>query len=86
MSLVSWRNGQDAPQVNGWRNVPRKPVIWHGELWLKLPDGTKVSQTWRARQKIRGSEAIDVVRALLNELVAENGTEAIDSGFWIQSR
>lgn len=86
MSKITWVNGQAAPQVDGWANVPKKPVIWWGEVWLKLPNGDKVAQAWRSRQKIRGSDAMDVIRALLNELVEENGVDAIDSGFWIQSR
>lgn len=88
MSLVTWNNRMAGPPVvNGSRSVPKKPVIWHGEIWLKLPDGSKDARSWRSKQKITRQQAQEVMAAMLADLVAENGENAaVDAGFWMQSR
>lgn len=90
MSLVQWRNSMNGPPVvDGARSVPKKPVIWHGEIWLVLPGNPpeKHSRPWRSRQPITRQEAQQVLALLLAELIAEHGeNSAIDSGFWMRSR
>lgn len=90
MSLVQWRNSMNGPPVvNGSRSVPKKPVIWHGEIWLVMPGNPPVKHSlpWRSRQPITRKEAQEVLAILLAELIAEHGNNAaIDSGFWMRSR
>lgn len=88
MSLVRWCNLMAGPpQVDGNRSVPKKPVIWVGSIWLKLPDGEKHERSWRSNQPITRGQAQEVLHALLAEMVAEVGNNtAVDAGFWMKSR
>ncbi|MNR36851.1 hypothetical protein D3C85_1548250 [compost metagenome] len=90
MSLVQWRNSMNGPPVVfGARNVPKKPVIWYGEIWLILPGTPPIKDTrqWRSKNPITRQDAQAVLAAMLDDLVAEHGNDAaIDSGFWMRSR
>lgn len=87
LSRVHWRNGMRVPVVDNARSVPRKPVIWHGEIWLVLPGGVKDTRIWRANNKMTRQQAQTVLHQLLAELIDEHGENtAVDSGFWMQSR
>lgn len=84
MSIVTWNNSMNGPPiVNGARSVPKKPVIWHGEIWLQLPDGIKDTRSWRSTRPITRKQAQEV----LAELISEHGENAaVDAGFWMRSR
>jgi len=88
MSLVQWNNGMDGPPVvDNARSVPKKPVIWHGEIWIVLPDGEKDTRAWRSNQPITRQQAQTVMAQLLASLVGEHGKDAaVDAGFWMRSR
>lgn len=91
MSLVTWRNSfKGPPVVDGARSVPKKPVVWHGEIWLLIPGTPKNAKhvrAWRATRPITKEHAQEVLAILLAELIAEHGNDAaIDSGFWMMSR
>lgn len=75
------------PVVDNARSVPKKPVIWHGEIWLVLPGGVKDIRAWRANKPMVKHQAQTVLHQLLSELIDEHGSDkAVDSGFWMQSR
>jgi len=75
------------PAIDNARSVPKKPVIWHGEIWLKLPDGSKDIRLWRSKQPMTRAQAQQTLYLLLDDLIAENGSNvAVDSGFMMMSR
>ena len=88
MSLVQWNNSMDGPPVvDNARSVPKKPVMWHGEIWIVLPDGEKDTRAWRSNQPITRQQAQTVMAQLLASLVGEHGKDAaVDAGFWMRSR
>lgn len=88
MSRITWCNSVGGlPKVDNARSVPRKPVIWWGEVWLRMPDGSKDTREWRAKQKITRCQAQEVLGFLLDDLIAENGNDtATDSGFTLECR
>lgn len=88
MTRVTWCNSVGGhPQVDNARSVPKKPVIWWGNVWLLMPNGYKHSRPWRAKQKITRQQAQDVLRAMLDDLIDECGSDAaIDSGFRLECR
>lgn len=96
LSRVEWRNGMPAPMivsvVGRPCGAPKKPVIWHGEIWLLVPaeDPTKLEKdvrAWRANKPLTRQQAQAVLAQLLEQLIGEHGTDAaVDSGFWMQSR
>lgn len=88
MSLIQWHNSMDGPPVvDNARSVPKRPVIWFGEVWLLMPDGAKHSRGWRSHNKITRQQAQDVMRAMLDDLIAECGKDAaVDSGFRMECR
>ena len=88
MSLIQWHNRMEGPPVvDSARSVPKKPVMWWGEIWLILPDGEKDTRAWRSNTPITRYQAQAVMGQLLDSLVAEHGKDAaVDSGFWLRSR
>lgn len=88
MSRVIWSNRVGGlPQVDNARSVPRRPVIWWGEVWLLLPDGSKSTRAWRSNNKITRQQAQEVMHAMLDDLINECGRDAaIDSGFRMECR
>lgn len=88
MSRITWCNSVGgAPVVDNRRSVPKKPVIWWGEVWLVMPDGSKDTRAWRANQPLSKVQAQSVLHAMLDDLIAENGNDAaIDSGFRMECR
>lgn len=87
MSRVHWRNGMAAPVVDSARSVPKKPVIWIGEIWLTMPNHVNDARAWRANKPLTRQQAQGVLQQLLAELIDEHGENAaIDSGFWMKSR
>lgn len=88
MARVVWNNSMDGPPVvDNARSVPKRPVIWWGEIWLLMPDGVRDTRQWRAKRPMLKEQAQDVLRAMLADLIAENGNNAaIDSGFMMMSR
>lgn len=84
---IVWRHGMKSlhPQVTG--RLPRKPVIWFGEIFLRMPDGEKDTRAWRSNQPMTTEQARTVLNQLLKSLINEHGKdEPIDSGFWCRSR
>lgn len=88
LSRITWCNSVGGlPQVDNARSVPKRPVVWWGDVWLAMPDGTKDTRAWRAKQPITRGQAQEVLRAMLDDLIAENGNDtAIDSGFRMECR
>lgn len=87
MSHVFWRNSMAVPVVENARSVPKKPVIWFGEIWLILPDGEKDTRAWRANKPMTRQQAQTVLAQLLDQLIGEHGIDAaVDSGFFMRSR
>lgn len=75
------------PVVDNARSVPRKPVIWHGEIWLTMPGGVNHVRAWRANKPMTKAQAQTTLHQLLADLIDENGNDAaVDSGFWMKSR
>lgn len=88
MARITWCNSVGGlPQCNNARSVPSKPSIWFGEIWLKMPDGTRSARSWRAKQKILRHDAQEILAIMLDELIEECGRDsAIDSGFRLECR
>jgi len=88
MTRVTWCNSVGGlPVVDNVRSVPKKPVMWHGEVWLKMPDGSRSARSWRSHDKISRHNAQEVMAVMLDELIDECGKDAaIDSGFRLECR
>lgn len=67
--------------------LPRKAVVWIGEIWLTLPSGEKDIRSWRSNQPITTDQARTVLGQLLTSLINEHGKDsAVSSGFFCKSR
>lgn len=88
MVSVVWSNRVGGlPQVNSARSVPKRPVIWFGEVWLLMPNGLRDMRRWRSKQKVARQQAQDILRQMLDDLIAEHGQDAaIDAGFRMECR
>lgn len=88
MSRIVWSNKVGGlPIVDNARSVPKKPVIWWGTVWLRLPNGQKAEAGWRAKHPITRQQAQQVMAAMLADLIADEGEDtAIDSGFTLECR
>lgn len=84
---IDWNNemGSTQPRITG--RLPRKPVVWIGEIWLLLPTGEKDIRAWRSNQPITTGQARTVLGQLLDSLISEHGKDsAKSSGFFCKSR
>lgn len=84
---VDWHNEMAShhPRVTG--KLPKKPVVWIGEIWLTLPTGEKDIRAWRSNQPMSTEQAKTVLGQLLGRLIGEHGKDsAVSSGFWCKSR
>lgn len=84
---VDWHNEMESlhPRVTG--RLPRRPVVWFGEIWLTLPSGEKDIRAWRSNQPMSTDQAKTVLGQLLDRLIGEHGKDsAVSSGFFCKSR
>lgn len=88
MTRVTWCNSVGGyPQVDNARSVPKKPMVWRGDVWLLMPDGFRHGRTWRSTGKITRQQAQQVLHAMLDDLLEECGRDAaVDSGFRMECR
>jgi hypothetical protein len=88
MARVIWTDSVGGlPRCDNTRSVPRKPVLWFGEVWLKMPDKTRSARSWRAQHPITRAEAQEVMAIMLDELIEECGRDAaVESGFRLECR
>ena len=84
---IEWSNEMSTTQPRTIGRLPKKAVIWIGEIWLKLPGGETDIRAWRSNQPITTAQARTVLGQLLDSLIGEHGKDsAISSGFWCRSR
>lgn len=84
---IEWSNDMPTTQPKTIGRLPRKAVVWIGEIWLTLPGGEKDIRAWRSNQPITTAQARTVLGQLLSGLIGEHGKDsAVSSGFWCKSR
>lgn len=84
---IEWSHGMASTTPRTIGRLPRKAVIWIGEIWLTLPSGEKDIRAWRSNQPITTTQARTVLGQLLEQLISEHGKDsAISSGFYCKSR
>jgi len=84
---IEWSHGMASTQPRITGKLPKKPVIFIGEIWLTLPNGEKDIRAWRSNQPITTTQARTVLGQLLEQLISEHGKDsAISSGFYCKSR
>lgn len=84
---VEWNNEMAGITPRTIGRLPKRPVIWIGEIWLTLPSGEKDIRAWRSNQPITTAQARTVLGQLLDSLIGEHGKHtATSSGFWCKSR
>lgn len=87
MVRIEWRLHFRSPRTHGKRFMPKRPVHWRGEMWMKYRDGDQVvtnSREWRSQSPILKDDAVDILRLQLADIVAESGDDAFDAGFWLE--
>lgn len=84
---VEWSNEMAGTTPRTIGRLPKRPVIWIGEIWLTLPSGEKDVRAWRSNQPMTTGQARTVLGQLLQNLIGEHGKDsAVSSGFWTKSR
>lgn len=84
---VEWNNSMATTHPATIGRLPKKPVVWIGEVWMVFPSGEKDIRAWRSIQPITTAQARTVLGQLLDRLIGEHGRDtAVDSGFWCKSR
>ncbi len=87
MVRIEWKLHFHSPRVHGKRFMPKRPVNWRGEMWMKYKVGDEImtdSREWQTQSPILKDEAVDVLRLQLADIIAESGDDAIDAGFWLE--
>jgi hypothetical protein len=84
---IDWSNDMQTTQPRIAGRLPKKPVVWIGEIWLTMPSGEKDIRAWRSNQPITTAQARTVLGQILDSLIGEHGKDsACSSGFWCRSR
>lgn len=84
---IDWHNSMPSTQPKITGRLPKKPVVWIGEIGLQLPSGEKDIRSWRSNQAISTDQAKTVLGQLLTSLINERGKDsAVHSWFWCKSR
>lgn len=84
---IEWNNSMPSVQPRTIGRLPRKPVVWIGEIGLKLPGGELDIRSWRSNQAISTDQAKTVLVQLMTSLINEHGKDsALHSWFWCKSR
>lgn len=88
MTRVVWSNKVGGlPRVDNARSVPKRPVIWRGEVWLRMPNGERHARSWKSHNRITRQQAQEVMQIMLADLIEECGQDAaVDSGFTMECR
>jgi len=84
---ILWHNCMPTvyPRVTG--ALPKKPVMWSGEVFLQMPDGERDTRQWRSNHPITCDQARSVLVRLLEMLIGEHGKDAaVHSGLSCKSR
>ena len=84
---IEWNNEMAGTQPRTIGRLPKKPVVWIGEIGFKLPGGELVIRSWRPNQPLTCGQARTVLGQLLTSLINECGKDsAVHSWFWCKSR
>lgn len=84
---IVWSNDMATLQPQTIGRLPKKPVIWIGEIWLQVQGGERDIRSWRSNNPITKEQARTVLFQLLESLIGEHGKDsAVSSGFWCKSR
>jgi hypothetical protein len=84
---IVWSNDMATLQPQTIGRLPKKPVIWIGEIWFQVQGGERDIRSWRSNNPITKDQARTVLCQLLDSLIGEHGKDsAVSSGFWCKSR
>jgi len=84
---IEWNNSMPGTQPRTTGKLPKKPVVWIGEIGLQLQSGEKDIRSWRSNQAMSCDQARTVLGQLHTSLVNEHGKDsAVHSWFWCKSR
>lgn len=86
-ALIEWRNefASTRPRCTG--RLPKKPVVWIGEIWLDVPGGERDIRAFRSNSPMTHQHVQTVLGQLLDQLIGEHGKDsAMSSGFSVRSR
>jgi hypothetical protein len=83
VAKIEWRHtwASNKPRIKGKQFMPKRPVIWWGSVWMEYPDGTRDTREWRTCTPILRKEAQRTLKAMFNDLLKENGNNAVNAGF-----
>lgn len=84
MCRIYWKSPWEHPRVHGRRFIPKRPVIWHGTIWMEFREGDEVirdTREWKASSPILRHEAQEIIHEMLNQIIITNGNKALGAGF-----
>lgn len=84
MVRIEWKNTSGSLRIHGKRFMPKRPVNWRGQVWMKFNRGTEietVSREWKTGSPIFRKEAQHILRAMLQDIIDQSGDDAFDAGF-----
>lgn len=64
--------------------MPKRPVIWHGTIWMEFREGDEVirdTREWKSSSPILRTEAQAIIHAMLDQIIITNGNQALRAGF-----
>lgn len=83
---VDWKLHFQKPRIHGKRFEPKRPVNWRGSVSMTYREGDKNvtdAREWVSPFPLTKDQALDVMRAMLLDILEESGQGAIDAAFWM---
>ena len=84
---VDWKLHYQSPRIRGKRFAPKRPVNWKGGVSMMYRQGEQDvtdSREWVSPFPLKRNEALDVMRALLQDIIEESGQGAVNASFWME--
>lgn len=84
---VDWKLHYQSPRIRGKRFAPKRPVNWRGSVsmtYVEKDQRVTDAREWVSPFPLTKDQALDVMRAMLMDILAESGQGAVDAAFWME--
>jgi hypothetical protein len=84
---VDWKLHYQSPRIRGKRFAPKRPVNWKGGVTMTYKNEKETmtdSREWVSPYPLTRDQALDVMKAMLQDIIDDSGQGAIGAAFWME--
>lgn len=86
---VDWKLNYQSPRIRGKRFAPKRPVNWKGGVSMGYIEGDQRvtdAREWVSPFPLTRDQALDIMKAMLQDIIDESGQGAVDAAFWMEAK